>query len=396
MNATALQFGIYRDGLNNLDHIQAPVIAQATATSKSDPSIAFNVEDTTARRGIEPEGVARTEFYDVRDGHFVAGHIEHPHEMSSRGDLADFVTATLDKAEVSGAKQTWIDLVDHGGGDGGGLETDRSLMSMPDIAGAIADGVKHHAAAHPEDAGRRIDGVVANQCLMATLAFTSALSDAGVKYLAASPETMIAPGVSSDVAHPIAANESDPTAMAHSVVADTMKTTYTAGGTHWNPAAAFDVIDCDPTRVATMQQSVKALNDSLVAAAARTSTRQQILADANAVEGVSRETTEPTPWRADRPAIRLYETFAADMALPQSVRTAATQAAASVKALVLAHAESAHFQPFGGIDYGDAVGPTVHFPTSSAQIDPWAPKISETKNAFYKAVDGPELSHAIA
>ena len=395
MNATALQFGIYRDGLNNLDHVQSYVIDQAMTTSKTDPSIAFNIEDTTARRGNEPEGIARTEFSDIRDGRVVAEHVEHPHEMSSRSDLAAFVATTLDKAEANGAKQTWIDLVDHGGGDGGGLETDRSLMSMPDIAGAIADGIRQHAQAHAEDAGRSVDGVVANQCLMATLAFTSALSDAGVKYLAASPETMIAPGVSSDVAHPIAANENDPSAMAHAVVADTMKTTYGAGGTHWNPAAAFDVIDCDPTRVANMQQSVKVLNDSLVAAASRIITRQQILADANAVDGVSRESPEPTPWRADRPAIRLYETFAADSALPQSVRTAATQAAASVKALVLGHSESAHFQPFGGTDYRDAVGPTVHFPTSSLQVDPWAPKISETKNAFYQTVDGGRLANAL-
>ena len=139
MNATALQFGIYRDGLNNLDHVQSYVIDQAMTTSKTDPSIAFNIEDTTARRGNEPEGIARTEFSDIRDGRVVAEHVEHPHEMSSRSDLAAFVATTLDKAEANGAKQTWIDLVDHGGGDGGGLETDRSLMSMPDIAGALAD-----------------------------------------------------------------------------------------------------------------------------------------------------------------------------------------------------------------------------------------------------------------
>ena len=172
MNATALQFGIYRDGLNNLDHVQASVIGQALATSKTDPTIAFNIEDTTARRGLEPEGVARTEFSEVRGGDVVATHLEHPHEMSSRADLAAFVAATLDKADANNAKQTWIDLVDHGGGDGGGLETTGGIMSMPDIAGAIADGVRQHSQAHPEDAGRHVDGVVANQCLMATLAFT--------------------------------------------------------------------------------------------------------------------------------------------------------------------------------------------------------------------------------
>jgi hypothetical protein len=40
---------------------------------------------------------------------------------------------------------------------------------------------------------------------MATVAFSSSLSNAGVKYLAASPETMLAPGVPTSVAHDIAA-----------------------------------------------------------------------------------------------------------------------------------------------------------------------------------------------
>ena len=396
MNATALQFGIYRDGLNNLDHVQSYVIDQATSTSKTDPTIAFTIEDTTARRGSEPEGIARTEFSDVRGGRVIAEHVEHPHEMSSRWDLAAFVATTLEKAESNGAKQTWIDLVDHGGGDGGGLETNRSLMSMPDIAGAIADGVRQHARAHPEDIGRTVDGVVANQCLMGTLAFTSALSDAGVQFLAASPETMIAPGVSSSVAHAIAANGDDPIAMAKAVVVDTMMTTYGVGSTHWNPAAAFDVIDCNPKGVATMQARVKELNDSLISASANTTLKSAIVADANSVDGLSRESDAVTPWRADRPALRLYDTFAADSSLPQAVRTAATNAADAVKALVLAHAESRDFKPFGGVDYRDAVGPTVHFPTSSQQVDPWAPKISETNNAFYKSIDGLKLAHAIA
>jgi len=58
---------------------------------------------------------------------------------------------------------TWIDLVDHGGGDGGGLEADsfHGIMPMPQIAQAIAEGVKLHAQEHPEDANRGVDGVVA-------------------------------------------------------------------------------------------------------------------------------------------------------------------------------------------------------------------------------------------
>lgn len=44
-------------------------------------------------------------------------------------------------------------------------------MPMPKIAQAVADGVKLHAQEHPEDADRRVEGVVANQCLMASLGF---------------------------------------------------------------------------------------------------------------------------------------------------------------------------------------------------------------------------------
>ena len=67
--------------------------------------------------------------------------------------------------------------MDHGGGDGGGLETrDGKVMRMPDIAAAIAAGVAMHARAHPEDAGRGVDGVVANQCLMDTMGFAEGCS----------------------------------------------------------------------------------------------------------------------------------------------------------------------------------------------------------------------------
>ena len=64
-----------------------------------------------------------------------------------------------------------------------------TLTPTPDIANAIAHGVALHAQEHPEDAGRTVDGVVANQCLMDTMGFADALSHAGVRYLAASPET---------------------------------------------------------------------------------------------------------------------------------------------------------------------------------------------------------------
>ena len=147
----ALEYGIYRDGDNNLDHEQAPCIGQALTTSLKEPSIEFVIEDTTARRGFAPEGVLRTESYVVRNGSGSNLEIGPPHDPSSRDNLAAFVARTLDQAQVSGAKQTWIELVDHGGGDGGGLESDThgAVMSERDIAGAISDGIARHAQTHP-------------------------------------------------------------------------------------------------------------------------------------------------------------------------------------------------------------------------------------------------------
>ena len=170
MNLTALQFGIYRDGDNNLDLIQSPVIDQAFRVSEHDKLVAFTVEDTTARRDfVLPHG-ARTESYAIRDGELDGPvTVDEPHDPSSRANLTAFVARTLDDAQRNDAKQTWIELVDHGGGDGGGLEsaTFRSLMTSDDIAGAIADGVALHAKEHPDDAQRGVDGVVANQCQFA-------------------------------------------------------------------------------------------------------------------------------------------------------------------------------------------------------------------------------------
>jgi hypothetical protein len=163
-----LEFGIYRDGDNNLDAIQESVVSQALAVSRSDPRIGFSVEDTTRHGG----GRLSTDEFDVDGGTISHARSGAAREMSDPATLAAFVARTLDEAEASGAKETWIDLVDHGGGDGGGLETaDGRVMAMPDIAKAIAAGVAVHAREHPEDATRTVDGVVANQCLMATMGF---------------------------------------------------------------------------------------------------------------------------------------------------------------------------------------------------------------------------------
>ena len=182
-----LEFGIYRDGDNNLDRSQAYVLRQALDTSSQDRSLEYNVQDTSSRE----DGMLKTDSYAIRDGKIANVVEDDAHDMSSEQNLARFVANTLDRAEKSGAKQTWIDLVDHGAGDGGGLEADSTggIMAMPDIAKAVADGVKLHAQEHPEDANRNVDGVVANQCLMASMGFADALSRVGVRYLGASPET---------------------------------------------------------------------------------------------------------------------------------------------------------------------------------------------------------------
>ena len=287
----ALEFGIYRDGDNNLDHEQALVINQALSVSSRDPSIEFVVEDTTARRGFAPEGELRTETYVIRDGEGRGLKLEEPHDPSSRENLAAFVARTLDHAEQTGARQTWIELVDHGGGDGGGLEsaTHGSMMSERDIAGAIADGVAAHARAHPEDASRNVDGVVANQCLMNTLGFADELSRTGVRWLAASPEIMIAPGVPSTVAAAIANNVDDPNQMARDLVATTMAARYGIGGQTLAPAAAFSVLDTSPQTMAHIREQVKKLDDDLIGALRKApSLAPHVRSDERAVHGMAR------------------------------------------------------------------------------------------------------------
>jgi len=398
IGATALEFGIYRDGDNNLDHEQALVINQALNVSSRDSSIEFVVEDTTSRRGLLHEGALRTESYLIRDGSATDVTVETPHDPSSRENLAAFVARTLDRAQETNAKQTWIELVDHGGGDGGGLEsaTHGSMMSERDIAGAIADGVAMHATAHPEDADRHVDGVVANQCLMGTLGFADALSEAGVSRLAASNEIMIAPGVPTTVASAIAQHLDDPQSMAQSIVAATMNARYAIGGEAFAPAASFSVLDTAPETMAQIRTAVKTLDDDLIAAIKKNpALAPHVRADERDVQGMARGEKATLPWRADRPAIALYVKLASDARLPQTVRDDAIAAADAVRSSVLAHRESREFAPYGGVSYSDAIGPTVHAPIRENQIDPWVPQMTETANAFWKGVDADRLTNVL-
>jgi len=399
----SLEFGIYRDGDNNLDAIQESTLSQALHASRHDARIEFTVEDTTQLRADGDairSGDLHTEQYTIADGDVAHVHLSQAHEMSSEANLARFVAHTLDNARKSGAQQTWIDLVDHGGGDGGGLETgDGNVMAMPQIAHAIADGVALHAGAYPDDADRHVDGVVANQCLMDTMGFADALSRAGVKYLAASPETMLAPGVPSGVAHAIASHLHDPQGMSKAVVNDVMRTKYDAGGLGgFGPAAAFDVLDLAADKISRAERAIKTLNDDVEDATAASGARNALREDARAIEGMARfpESTRDMPWRADRPAIAFYDTLASDGRLSATLREDAQAAAEAVSDLVLAHRESGDFVPFGHTDYSDAAGPTVHLPTSRRQIDPWAGAgVTETDNSFYKDVDQAKMTRAL-
>ncbi len=389
----ALEFGIYRDGDNNLDASQAATLDQAVAVSKANSAVEFTIEDTSAQNSP----ALRTRRYAVSDGviHDVADRA--PDNMASPHNLAEFVRRTLDRAQASGAQQTWIELSDHGAGDGGGLAADsrHSIMSIDSMADAIAQGVAAHARAHPEDASRKIDGVLANQCLMSSLAFGDELSHAGVHFLAASPETMLSPGTPTTVADAVARHVDDSQKMARSVVDTVMDARYTSFAGPYAPAAAFSVLDLAPTKWAELENDVRALNDRIGAATQREA--PAIREDARAIAGMVRfpEATSDMPWKADRPALTLYDTLAQDGRLNVGLREAAREAAKAVAATVLAHRESDDFAPFHGADYSDAIGPTVHFPADAAQFDPWSPNVSETHNRFFASTDGDRL-HRIA
>jgi hypothetical protein len=92
----------------------------------------------------------------------------------------------------------------------------------------------------------------------------------------------------------------------------------------------------------------------------------------------------------------LYDTFAGDTRLSERRPHGCGDGVQSRRRhRARTQAESKDFAPFGGADYRDAVGPTVHFATNPGQLDPWAPKVSETHTAFYKEVGAKKLDHAL-
>jgi len=401
-DAHRVVFGVYRDGDNNLDAVQERNVTDFVRETKSNPALKVVAEDTTAvPRAPFHNGELRTEWSTIQDGAQHVVRIESPRDMSSRATLAAFVNRTLEaragdpnfrKADV------WLDLVDHGAGDGGGLESDShggACMPMEDIAEAIADGKAQFLKKHP-GADASVTGVLANQCLMATLGFADALSQAGVRYLAASPETMIAPGApSAKIANALTTGGD----WASSVVDTTMKARYGSDSSTYHPAAAFDVFDLAPDKIAAVRTAVTNLNDSVVALPHTQDGRDllhDIRSDIRSVPGMARfDHTSDMIYHADRPAEAVYGKISADTRLPSAVRSAAGRAQQAVGAIVLAHGEYGWSEPMHA-SYADAAGPTAHIPLSPDQYDPWSGNgVSETNNSFFNAVHARELARAI-
>jgi len=228
------------------------------------------------------------------------------------------------------------------------------------------------------------------------LGFADALSRSGVRYLAASPETMLAPGAPSAK---IADALTQPGDWAAGVVDATMQTRYGDARSGYHPAAAFDVLDLDPAKIAAVRSAVARFNTSAVGLRHMPSGAEllhDLRFDIRSVPGMARfDHSADMVYHADRPAEAVYDAIASDERLPKAVRSAAAGAKDAVSALVLAHREYAWFSPLNS-SYADAVGPTEHLPLTPQQYDPWSSGgVTETHNEFFGAVHGRELARAL-
>ncbi|MDQ6825315.1 MAG: hypothetical protein M3007_07625 [Candidatus Eremiobacteraeota bacterium] len=395
-------FGVYRDGDNNLDEMQERNVTDFIKSTANNPALKVVAEDTTrVRRAPFVAGELRSEWSVIENGKQHLTRITAPADMSDRRSLSAFVEQTLEGRVHDPAfahADVWIDLVDHGGGDGGGLQSDRSggFMSLEDIAGAISDGRAQFHKKFPK-ADDSVTGVLANQCLMATIGFADALSHSGVHFLAASPETMIAPGVPSAQFADVLTRGGEH--WMQDAVDVTMRARYGDRSESWHPAAAFDIVSLDEKKIAGVRQAVSDFNAAVYqlphTAQGREAT-SEVRADLRSVRGMVRfDHSGDLPWHADRPAIASYQAVANDDRLPDGIRNAARSAAAAVDQIVLAHKESSSFGPFHA-SYDDAVGPTIHLPTNKKTYDQWADRgVCETHNDFFDAVHGRDFARAI-
>jgi len=186
---------------------------------------------------------------------------------------------------------------------------------------------------------------------------------------------------------------------ASAIVDTTMKARYGDARSPYHPAAAFDVFDLDAEKIETMRSAVTAFNDSVVGlrhASNGAELLHDVRSDIRSVPGMARfDHSADMVYHADRPAEAVYEAVASDARLPQGVRDAASDAKQAVAAIVLAHSEYAWFAPLNA-SYADAAGPTAHLPLSAELYDPWSfGGVTETHNAFFKAVHGRDLARAL-
>lgn len=207
---------------------------------------------------------------------------------------------------------------------------------------------------------------------------------------------MLAPGVpSAAFADALTRGASWPQA----AVDVTMRTRYGGGDDVYHPAAAFDVLDLDASKIGAVRSAIADFNHQVGAlphSQAGHEFARDIRGDLRSVRGMVRfDHSADMPWHADRPAIASYEAVADDARLPDALRGAAKAAADAVAGLVLAHKESADFGPFHAA-YADAIGPTVHLPITRQSYDAWADQgVVETHNDFYDAVGGRDFARAI-
>jgi hypothetical protein len=373
--------GYFRVGANNLDGPDSIIDGQVQEASRRDPRIHINAEVLTAvyGRGLH------TYFWKVDHGVVTHVRMVDFRDLSGRSELANFVAATLDEAYLHGRKHVWLFLVDHGAGDAGcnfTQEPDGSIQhtSLDTLRGAINDGIALHRKRYPADTDAHIEGIVMHECFMATIADAETLSAAGVRYLYATSESSMAPGVSGYTLLDLVAFPNDPQAQGRALV-DRVMNTYYEVNEHghlifYHPVANFMLLDLDPKKIVPLKMQERKLNYELMYYLSVSPLfRKDLLEDINSVRGMERDSPAGTrsPWSSDRPSVAVYVKIADDTRLPPLVRNDAALLALLIMSIVIYHVESRN--------YFDAGSPTMHFPTSIPDIDPSAPAIEETDNA---------------
>ena len=385
----SIEVGYFRDGANNLDGPDSILDGQVQEASQRDPRIRINAEVLT---GVYGHGGLRTYFWKVDHGVVSQVRMEDFHDMAGRSELANFIAATEEDAYLHHRKHVYLFLVDHGAGDAGcnfTQEPDGSIQhtSLDTLRGAINDGNALEKKREPGDINAHIELVEYHECFMATIRDAETLSAAGVRYVLATSESSMAPGVSGYTLLDLAAHANDPQAQGRALVDRVMNTIYEVNEHGhlilYHPVANFMMLDLDPKKIGPLKMEERKLNHELMYYLSISPLfRKDLLEDINSVQGMDRDQSQGaflagsqgrSPWRSDRPSVAVYMTIADDPRLPPVVQHDAALLAFLIMSIVIYHAESKN--------YLDAGSPTIHFPTSIPDIDPCAPAIEETDNA---------------